>query len=232
MIAMKYLSVKLTRNEIVVGWIYYCIQLLVLPSIIVFVNLLVGSPLSETLCNVLYFCINFLVVAVVFRHYLLENLKIAVQSPFRCLGFTALAILAYWFLSIFVQYFILFMDPDFFNVNDAYIDSMAQDNYALISLSTIVLVPVVEECLYRGLMFGAIYNRNKLAAYLFSGIIFSLVHIIGYIGLYDWSTLLLCLLQYLPAGLCLGWAYAKTDTVWAPVMMHITINLISVSAMR
>lgn len=229
---MKELSVKLTRKEIVAGWIYYCIQLIVLPSIIFLINALVGNPLSETVCNFIFFCINFLVIAVIFRHYLLENLKTGMEAPLRCLGCAALGFAAYWLLSIVVQFFILFMNPEFFNVNDAYIDSMAQDNFTLIFVSTVILVPVVEECLYRGLMFGAIYNRNKLAAYLLSSIVFSMVHIIGYIGMYDWFTLSLCLLQYLPAGLCLGWAYARADSVWAPILMHITINLISVSAMR
>lgn len=229
---MKQLSVKLTRNEIVVGWIYYCLQLLVLPSAIFLINVLAGSPLSETLCNFVFFCVNFLVIAVVFRHYLLENLKTAMEAPLRCLGCAAMGIAAYWLLSIVVQFFILFMDPDFFNVNDAYIDSMAQENFTLIFISTVVLVPVVEECLYRGLMFGAIYNRNKITAYLLTSVVFSMVHIIGYIGMYDWFTLSLCLLQYLPAGLCLAWAYARADSVWAPILMHITINLLSVSAMR
>ena len=229
---MKELSVKLTRNEIIAGWIYYCIQLMVLPSIIFLINTLVGSPLSETLCNFVFFCINFLVITVIFRHYLLENLKTGMEKPFRCFGCAALGLVAYWLLSLLVQLFILCVDPDFFNVNDAYIDSMAQDNFTLIFVSTVVLVPVVEECFYRGLMFGAIYNRNKLAAYLLTSVVFSVVHIIGYIGMYDWFTLSLCLLQYLPAGLCLAWAYARANSIWAPIIMHITINLLSVSAMR
>ena len=229
---MKQLSVKLTRSEIVGGWIYYCIQLLILPSVIVTANFIAGNPFSETICNVILFGINFLVIAILFRHYLLENLKIATAAPLRCIGIAAMGIGAYWVLSIFVQYFILFADPDFFNVNDAYIDSMAQDNYTLIFIATVILAPIVEECLYRGLMFGAIYNRSKLAAYLLTSIAFAIVHVIGYVGMYNAFTLSLCLLQYLPAGLCLAWAYARNDSVWAPILMHMTINQLSIALMR
>lgn len=229
---MKKLSVNLTRTEKTWGWIYYGIQMLILPSIIVSINILLGSPLSDTLCNFWFFGINFLCTVAIFQKYLKENARTAMESPFRCLRAAALGILIYWLLSTVVQFFILFIKPDFFNVNDAYIDEMAQENYGLIAFATVFLVPVAEESLYRGLMFAAFYNRNRLAAYVISTVVFSAVHIIGYIGYYDVLTLLLCFLQYLPAGLSLGWAYAHSDSVWAPILMHITINQISVSAMR
>jgi membrane protease YdiL (CAAX protease family) len=38
--------------------------------------------------------------------------------------------------------------------------------------------------------------------------------------------------QYLPAGLALAWAYEKADTIWAPILMHMTINQISITFMR
>ena len=46
------------------------------------------------------------------------------------------------------------------------------------------------------------------------------------------APLLLCFVQYLPAGLCLGWAYARADSIFAPTLMHMIINLIGMLAMR
>ena len=109
---------------------------------------------------------------------------------------------------------------------------MVQENYTFLAFGTVLLVPVAEEALYRGLIFGQIYNRNRLAAYIISSVVFAAIHVISYIGLYEPIHLMLCLLQYLPAGLCLGWAYANSDTIWAPILMHITINQISILSMR
>jgi membrane protease YdiL (CAAX protease family) len=226
------LSVTMTKAEKLAGWIYYPIQLLVLPFVITLVNFLCGNPLSESWLNVVYFIINFLAVGVIFRRYLLENLRIAVENPFRCLRSAAVGIVAYWLLSYVVQIFIIVVRPDFFNVNDAYISDMVQENYTFLAFGTVLLVPVAEEALYRGLIFGQIYNRNRLAAYIISSVVFAAIHVISYIGLYEPIHLMLCLLQYLPAGLCLGWAYANSDTIWAPILMHITINQISILSMR
>ena len=94
------------------------------------------------------------------------------------------------------------------------------------------LVPTVEECLYRGLIFGTLRSRNRLAAYALSAALFSLVHVVGYIGVYPLPLLALCLLQYVPAGLCLAQAYEAADNIFAPILIHTTVNAIGMIAMR
>lgn len=229
---MKELSVKLTRRELIGGWIYFCIQLVALPFLIVLINAIFGNPMSEAMCNIIFFFVNFIVVAILFRKYLLGNLQIATGNPGRCLSSAFLGYAAYWLLNIFVSLFILAVKPDFANVNDENINQMMADHTALLSFATVVIVPVAEEVFFRGLMFGAVYNRNKTAAYLLTSLAFAAVHVIGYVGTTDTLTLSLCLLQYIPAGLCFGWAYARSNTLWAPILMHMFNNLVSISAMR
>lgn len=229
---MNKLSVSLTNREKLLGWIYYFVQLLALPLLIAWINLLAGSPLNESALNFVYFSINFLCVTLIFFHLLKENSKIALRSPLRCLGYAVAGIVLYWGLSYAVQIIIITVSPDFFNVNDASIGSIAQENYKLIALGTVWLVPLAEETLYRGLIFGQFYNRSPLAAYTISTCIFASVHVIGYIGSYPPLQLLLCFLQYLPAGIALGWAYTKANSIWAPILMHITINQIGIASMR
>ena len=229
---MKKLSVTMTRTEKLIGWIYYPVQLFALPFLIALVNALMGKPLSDSWINIIYFCINFLCACLIFRGFLTQNAKVAAENPFRCLRYAVVGILAYWLLSYVVQIFIVYADPDFFNVNDAYIGDIVQDNYLLMSIGTVFLVPVAEEVLYRGLIFGQLYNRNRVIAYVVSTAAFAVIHVVNYIGLYDVKLLVLCILQYLPAGLCLGWAYAKADSIWAPILIHITINQIGILSMR
>ena len=229
---MNKLSVTMTRAEKLIGWIYYPIQLFALPFVIALTNLLLGNPFSDSWINVIYFCLNFLFIILIFRSFLVKNVKTAIENPFRCLRYAVVGIIAYWLLSYVVQIFIAFADPEFFNVNDAYISDMVQENYSFLAFGTVFLVPVAEETLYRGLIFGQLYNRNRLAAYMISSAVFSVIHLLNYFGQYDPLLLALCFLQYLPAGLCLGWAYAKADSIWAPILMHITINQIGILSMR
>ena len=127
---------------------------------------------------------------------------------------------------------ILVIYPEFSNVNDDTISVMVQQNFPLMVIGTVVLVPITEELLFRGLIFRGIYNRSRFWAYAISAVAFSLPHVVGYIGMFDPLLLLLCFVQYLPAGLCLSWAYARADSIFAPVLMHMVINLIGMFAMR
>jgi len=66
---------------------------------------------------------------------------------------------------------------------------------------TVLLVPVAEESLFRGLVFRPLYNRKPWMGYLASSLLFASIHVVGYIGRFDALTLLLCLVQPLQYGL-------------------------------
>lgn len=229
---MNKLSVTLTRKEKILGWIYYPLQLLFLPLLIHFVCLFAGITLDLVLENFLYFCANFVFCGLIFFRYLKENGKIAVFHPLRCLSSAGIGLAIYWGLSYAVQFLIIMVDPAFFNVNDASLSVMIQDNFLLMAIGTVLFVPIAEEVLYRGLFFCQFYNRSPFAAYLISTCVFSAIHVVGYIGSYRPLQLALCFLQYLPAGIALGFAYKRANSIWASILMHVTINLIGVFSMR
>lgn len=226
------LSISMSRKEVIFGWLLMAGQLLILPVVAVMLNDILSAPLSDTQINIALFALEFLLATVIFRKFLKASARMALGSPFRCLRFAALGLLLYYIGSFLVGLVIGYVDSDFSNVNDSNISTLAQDNYPLIFLCTVLLVPVTEELLYRGLIFRGLQKKNRLIAYLVSAAVFSLIHVVGYMGLTSTTTLLLCFLQYLPAGLSLAWAYEKADTIWAPILMHMTVNQISISLMR
>lgn len=226
------LSISMSRKEVIFGWLLMAGQLLILPVIAVTVNGVLPAPVSDAQMNIALFVLEFLLATVIFRKFLRASARRALGSPFRCLRFAALGLLLYYIGSFVVSLVIGYIDSDFSNINDSNISILAQDNYTLMFLCTVLLVPVTEELLYRGLIFRGLQKKNRLLAYLVSAAVFSLIHVVGYIGLTSTTTLLLCLLQYIPAGLSLCWAYEKADTIWAPILMHMTVNQISISLMR
>lgn len=229
---MKKLSVSLTHSEFFWGWIWLAVQLIVLPTVLEACNLLLGTPLSIAELNFVSFCINFIAVAVIFRKLLLNCGKIALSQPWRCLRAAGIGLMLYWLLSYLYGIVLYFVSPDFTNVNDSSVGAMVAENYELLAFGTVLLVPVAEETLFRGLIFGSLYNRNRFWAYTVSVVAFAALHVIGYIGYYPAMQLLLCFLQYIPASISLAWAYTKADSIWAPILMHITINQIAILSMR
>ena len=229
---MKKLSVSLSKKEVVFGILYTLAELLVLPSLLTWGNWLLGSPLSVTQLNFVFFALNFIIITVAYRRFLIENFKTLLQNPWRVLRFAGAGLLLYWVGNFFVSLLVVLLSPDFVNANDQSIQQLTQDNVILMTLGTVFLVPVVEENLFRGVLFGSLYAKNRFWAYAVSTAVFSAIHIVSYLGVYSPLELLLSFLQYVPAGLCLAWSYQKADSIWAPILIHIAVNQMGTLAMR
>lgn len=229
---MKKLSVAMNRWETDLGWLYLFLQIMAIPVILGLVNEMLPTPLSTAALNMISFSINFLCVWGIFHRFLWKNLKIAAQKAYAILWPVVGIFALYYCISLGLSFLIPMIHPEFSNINDSTISEIFAQSPILLGVGSVLLVPVVEETLYRGLIFQGLYNRSRLLAYALSAIAFASIHVMGYIGKVDFLTALLCFLQYIPAGLCLGWAYALTDTIWAPIILHTAINLIAILSTR
>ena len=225
-------SVRLTPNEFVFGCVYYVLQLLIIPSILVVINMLLGNPYSVAVINFGYFAINFIVVTLIFHKFLLGNLRRFMEHPWYHLRCAGIGLLVYFAGNFAVSAVILLIDPEFANINDMTILEMVQENYALMTIGTVFLVHIVEETFYRGIVFRMLFDKHPVAAYGLSMVIFCCIHVAGYITTVDWLTLVLCFIQYLPAGFALAWSYRRSGSIFASVLIHMSVNQIGMLTMR
>lgn len=231
-IDMKKLSISMSRTETVLGWGYFVFQLLFLGVILIAVNSFLPDPMDATELNILLFIINFACIMLIFPKFLWKNLQASLNSFFITLKSAGIGFVLYYGSSMLVNLLVFTINPDFSNANDSNISQMLRGNFTLMGICTVLLVPIVEETLYRGLIFRTLYNKNALLGYTLSTALFALIHVIGYIGSYDTLTLALCFLQYIPAGICLAWAYVRADSILAPILIHMTVNQVGILAMR
>ncbi len=93
----------------------------------------------------------------------------------------------------------------------------------LAAFSAVVIVgPMVEEILFRGLIYGALEKRFRVSgALLISSFLFALVHlqVVYFIPIF-------CL------GMVLGWARWKTNSLGLPILIHILNNSIALIALK
>ncbi len=229
---MKQLSIELSKKERNWGFAYLLIQLFLLPSVLSILNAALPHSLTETNLNVLFFTLNFIAVCCIFHRYLRLSLRMAKERLWYCLRYAFVGFLIFQAAGFLFSYVSQALRPDFFNINDQHIGQMAQQDMGLLMPATVFLVPVAEECLFRGVLFCGLHRKSRILAYAVSTLFFAMIHVMGYVGNADLGILALCYIQYLPAGLCLAWAYEKSDTIIAPILMHITINQIGFLAMR
>ena len=219
-------------QETVGGFCYLAFQLLLLPELLTLLNRQLSSPLREGELNFVFYMINFLAVLVIFHDFLGSAAQQAVRHPAYLCQAVILGLAAYYACMFAVNQIIALLVPGFSNYNNAAIAAMGQENRLLVLLGTVLLVPTAEECFYRGLIFRNLYGKSRWAAYLVSMVAFALIHILGYIGQYTPLEILMAVLQYLPAGLCLAWSYTKADTIFAPIAIHCTVNFVTLTLWR
>ena len=228
----KSISSYMTHEETTLGLGYWLFQLLLLPSLLHAINGMLTRPFSEAELNFTFFMMNFIAVICIFRRFLGSSGRRVAGHPVECFEAVVLGAVAYAFCGWVMNWFIHQLAPGFVNRNDAAITAMSQGGYYLMLIGTVVLVPPVEECFYRGLIFRSIYKSSHTAAYLISIAVFALIHIMGFVGKYTPLELVLSFLQYVPAGLCLAWSYAKADTIYAPILIHAAVNYYGIHTLR
>lgn len=221
-------SVSTTRSERVLGTVYLVLMLLVFPSAISL--LLPKAP--ESTHNFVYFCLNFVCIVTIFRRFLVQSLRDLLNHPARLFFPILFGFAGFESLTRLTTQAIVYFLPSFSNINDSSISALAGQNFVLWVIGTVILVPIVEETLFRGLIFGSLGKAGLFWGYLVSALCFSAVHVIGYLGAFSWQILLACFVQYLPAGICLGWAYEQSGSIFAPIAIHTIINAMAMAATR
>ena len=228
----KTLYISMSHTEKIFGWLYMAFSLLALPNLLNWFNAQLADPLDESTLNFVFYLTNFLFICGIFRTFLRASLVAAWRDIWNFIQAVVLGYVAYWVASEVMEFIMSYLLPGFSNINDAAITELARANYTLMLIGVVFLVPLTEEMLYRGLIFRNLWQSSKVAAYLLSMAAFAAIHVLGYIGSEDITTLLICFLQYLPAGLCLAWTYTKADNIFAPTVVHAIVNAISIGALR
>lgn len=221
-----------SQKETMSGFLYLAFELFLLPSLLRWCNRQLSPSLSTAELNFLYYLLNFLAVLLIFHEFLGHNLTQVTQHPAYFCQAVILGLAAYYACFYALDFLMDSITPGFTNYNDGAIAEMSHGSYFLMLVGTVILVPVAEECFFRGLIFRNLYGKSRWAAYLVSMIAFAAIHILGYIGLYSPLELIMAVLQYLPAGLCLAWAYQKSGTIFAPIVIHACINFLSIQRLR
>ena len=148
----------MTKAEYIFGVCYLAAQQFLIPYLLVLGAAWLGLPLSDLWLNFIFFALNFVVVCLAFSRYLGKNLRALGKQIPAVLGTCIVGFLLYWTANLLVSLFIAIYFPGFANANDANIQNMASEQYPIMFIGSVLLVPMVEETLYRGVIFGLCTN--------------------------------------------------------------------------
>ena len=95
------------------------------------------------------------------------------------------------------------------------------------AFQSVILAPILEELLFRGLVFRSLRDRNKWLAIFASSFLFGFLHIYSALFAGD-LTQLIYLLSYGGMGFAFSYAYEKKKTICVPILMHMINNLVAI----
>lgn len=224
-------SVTMRRYEIIGGILFFFVYQFLMGYILSFVFGLLGIPENEVSINAAYYVVNFLITVLLFRRFLAYSLPVAADNFLRFLKAVLLGYVLYEGVQVLVFVLATFISPAFVTPNDDTVRAIAGLNYNVMWVGAVLLAPLVEETLIRGLIFGNIRRKNRLLAYILTALVFAGMHILPYVMTMDVLSILLNFLIYGLPSLSLCVAYEMSGTIWAPIALHMIINAIAMTGM-
>ena len=110
--------------------------------------------------------------------------------------------------------------------NQQAVQQLIQQAPVFMAINAVIIAPILEETLYRGLLFRTFYNRSRYFAYFFSAFLFGFSHIISGLLEGDW-TQMIQIIPYVVMGLLVSFAYEKKGNICVPIIIHMLNNLVA-----
>lgn len=223
---------RLTRTQTLLGWLYLPLHFLVIPVLAaMFVHYAPGNYTDVTV-NKIYFGLGTAFVLIALGEWLRRNFYVLLDSPGRFVMCLAAGFAVNWLLSVPVTAALLLLESLGDNPNNAELAELAETDVGAMVGLIVFLAPIVEESIFRGVVFGSIRPKSRVAAYAVSIALFSLLHVWQYVVAYGEVRYFIYMLQYLPVSFVLAWLYERSGSVWTSIAFHAAFNALSVSVMR
>lgn len=218
----------MTRGERIAAGIYLPLHAAVLPLLLTWLAAAGGGSLVTL--NALLYSAGTLYTVVFLRKYLRRSFDVLLDSPVQSLlalvSGIALDFALSWALSLAM---LLLGGALGTTANNEAVVALASEGRNRMFAMTVFLAPVVEEPIFRGLLYGAVRRRSRAAACFVSVLMFGLYHVWQYVFAYgDWR-FLLQIINYIPVSVALCYSYERSGTIWVPMAFHMFINAMSMS---
>ena len=218
---------RMTRTQTILGWIYLLLHVAALPMLIGLLAEFSPDPIPETTANLIYYAVGIVFCLTVMFSFLRRSFDRLVDNLRLCVLTMALALMLDYALSGIAALVLMLVDGLVENPNNATVMELAEQSGGVVKAIGIFLAPIVEEILFRGVLFGSIRPRSRIWAYIASVAAFSLYHVWQYAVIDGNPATLLYALQYFPVSIVLAWAYERSGCIWTNIFFHMGFNAMS-----
>ena len=218
---------QMTRTQTVCGWVYLFVHVAVLPLLLGLLLSVLPEPVDDATANLIYYLIGIVFCLTVMFPFLRRGFDRLVENFRLCLLAIVMGLLIDYALSAAATLVLMLLDAAVENPNNALIMDMTERSGGMIMAVGIFLVPIVEETLFRGVVFASIRARSRVWAYVVSVAAFSVYHVWQFAVVSGDPKMLLYALQYIPVSVALAWIYERSGCIWANIFFHMGFKALS-----
>ena len=218
----------MSKPQRIAGYVYLPFHIVVIPLFLGMLAMYLPGGLNDATLNIILYGTGLAFCLICMWKYLrsafdtlLDNLAVNISA--LCFGYVINILLSY--LATGVLFAIL--GDKITNPNNAEVINLASESPRAVIAIAVFIAPIVEEILFRGVIFGSLQQRHRRLAIFVSIALFAFYHVWQYaLGSMDVSVLWY-MISYIPAGYALAWVYEKTNSIWVPIFLHMLNNGIS-----
>lgn len=218
---------QLTRDEQVKGFIFFALYFLVFPVLKMGVEWVFdhffGLFLSEAMSAAVYYYIMGVLTMVVFWSFLKNALTIFADFLMENL----LAIITGLVGGLAFQFLVNLLPWPVENPNVASWAEQYAYSYGATIIIVVVLMPTIEEVLFRGLVFGSLRRYSRAMAWVASVLLFMIYSVWTFAVAYGDIRYMVLAFQYLPMALALTWCYDRGGSIWSAALLHAIFDAIA-----
>ena len=175
---------------------------------------LYGIAIPSLIVSAAIFFLIFILYKKIRKHpFDFKNVEISKFAFFVCVG-----IILNIVITALVNAVAIVLPPELLNsLSESTNAALTGSPFLLLLIGTGILVPILEELVFRYGLCGTLSRSNKIFALIASALIFGIVH--GNIIQAVYASAL---------GLIFGIVYLKTNNIWYPIALHMAVNSSSV----
>lgn len=217
---------QLTRQERFRGLIFFALYFLVFPVLKMgvewFFDHFFGLYLSEAMSAAVYYLILGVLTVIVFYSFLKNGLDILLDFlPENLLAFVT-GLVGAGVLSFLMNLLPWPLEnPD----SVSWAEQFAYSPAATVVI-VVILRPLIDEVLFRGLVFGSLRRYSRPLAWAASVLLFILYSVWTFAVAYGDARYMVLAFQYLPMALALTWCYDRGGSIWSAAVLHAVIDAV------
>ena len=216
----------LLRQEALLGWLFVPVFTLLVPLLLGAVVSFWPMKVSDAQQSTVYYLIGFLYVLIFLRRFVMTDWLVFWDRKLL----TVLTLVVAHLLNVILSFAIAVLTVALWQDGA---ETFAADTLPGLSgtlpegmfTPLVLLAPLAEEVLFRGVVFGTLRKKSRAAAYIASMALFAVYSVWQIAAANPDVSFLFLAVTTVPIGAAACFCYERTHCIWAPTLYRALLNL-------